>query len=643
MEEKQQRKSVRDEFAEKFCRILESDKPLEWTKGWSTQGISLPYNGQTGRRYNGVNRMVLLFNALENNYQDPRYYTFKQVSEMEGCKVRAGEKATAVEYWLVYDMKEKRSMTFSEYEKMRKTGVITHYMDPVEKLAAEMDQFAFDYDPYEYYDTTENRETGYKEVLASIRSGNIQHLRDWLRPIATDKGNVDASQAQWLLNRLNKLASGKLTAYGKELEALYLVDDSIYLHIQQTDEGWDYTLYDKKTRKQIDGGVLEDAVVNESPISRPLAAARIEIMELEGIPGKTVFCVDRSILHQLQEANEVTLRQSTASEKQQPQSGKLPRKESEFRIYAKRAYVFNAAQIEGLELLQQPEKAPLEENLLADEVIKTMAENMEVKLVYGSDEAYYRPATDTVHLPPYEAFDDAASRISTSLHELAHSTSAPSRLNRPIWGYYQDPDRYAMEELRAEIASSFVSAEIDLAMSESAIDNNLAYVQHWLTAIKEDHNVLFAAIKEADKIADYMIEKGRVEELREKLTVAAQMPRQLQGISYEIWQLKDIPENKALMFSDYAYASLFRLTESRYNKVYETQAGSDDYTLDQIYYKYNVNHPEDYKGHSLSMSDVVVLNIDGQRTAWYCDRIGFKQVENFSKAPQQTEKRGRTR
>ena len=343
MEEKQQRKTVRDEFAEKFCSILESDKPLEWTKGWSTQGISLPYNGQTGRRYNGVNRMVLLFNALENNYQDPRYYTFKQVSEMEGCKVRAGEKATAVEYWLVYDMKEKRSMTFSEYEKMRKTGVITHYMDPVEKLAAEMEQFAFDYDPYEYYDTTENRETGYKEVLASIRSGNIQHLRDWLSPIATDKGNVDASQAQWLLNRLNKLASGKFTAYSKELEALYLVDDSIYLHIQQTEGGWDYTLYDKKTRKQIDGGVLEDAVVNESPISRPLAAARIEIMELEGIPGKTVFCVDRSILHQLQEANEVTLRQGTASEKQQPQSGKQPRKESEFRIYAKRAYVFNAA------------------------------------------------------------------------------------------------------------------------------------------------------------------------------------------------------------------------------------------------------------------------------------------------------------
>ena len=65
MEDKQQRKSVRDELAEKFCSILESDKPLSWVKGWREQGLSLPYNGQTGRRYNGINRMVLLFRALE--------------------------------------------------------------------------------------------------------------------------------------------------------------------------------------------------------------------------------------------------------------------------------------------------------------------------------------------------------------------------------------------------------------------------------------------------------------------------------------------------------------------------------------------------------------------------------------------------
>lgn len=443
MEEKQQRKSVRDEFAEKFISILESEKPLEWVKGWGSQGVSLPYNGETGRRYNGINRMVLMFQGMEKGWSDPRYYTFHQVSRMDGCKIRAGEKATAVEYWLVWDTKEKRSLTFNEYEKLLK-------LDP-------------------------------------------------------------------------------------------------------------------------------------------------------------------------------------------------SRKENKFRVYAKTAHVFNAAQVEGLEPLPQAARSPLEENKLADEVIKTMSENMEVRLVYGGEEAFYRPSTDTVHLPPEEAFFSTEERISTTLHELAHSTAAPSRLDRATAGLWQDPAMYALEELRAEIASCYTAAAIDLKISESVVDNNLAYVQHWLTAIKQDHNVLFTAIKDADKIADYMIEKGRVEELRETLTVAAQMPKQLQGISYEIWQLKDAPENKALLFSDYAYASHFRLTESRYNKVYETQAGSDDYTLDQIYYKYNVNHPEDYKGHSLSMSDVVVLNIDGQKSAWYCDRIGFQQVENFCKSQQQTEKRGRTR
>lgn len=443
MEEKQQRKSVREQFAEKFISILESEKPLEWVKGWGTQGVAIPYNGETGRRYNGINRMVLLFQGLEKDWADPRYYTFRQVSQMDGCKIRAGEKATAVEYWLVWDSKEKRSLTFREYEKLLK-------MDP-------------------------------------------------------------------------------------------------------------------------------------------------------------------------------------------------SRKEAEFRVYAKTAYVFNAAQVEGLEPLPQQERPPLEENKLADEVIKTMSENMGVKLVYGGDEAYYRPSTDTIHLPPEEAFFSTEERISTTLHELAHSTAAPSRLDRPTAGLRQDPAMYALEELRAEIASCYTAAAIDLKISDSVVENNRAYVQHWLTAIKQDHNVLFAAIKDADKIADYMVEQGRVEVLREKLEIEAQMPRQFQGQSFEIWQLKDSPENRPIQFADYAFASLYRLTENRYDKVYEAPAGPDTDTLDKIFTKFNIDHPADFKGHSLSTSDVVVLNDNGKRTGWYCDSWGFKRVPCFCKTQQQTEKRGAVR
>ena len=92
----------------------------------------------------------------------------------------------------------------------------------------------------------------------------------------------------------------------EETEALYLVNDSIYLHVQQTDGGWDYTLFDKETMRQMDGGVLESAVVEESPIKQPLAAARTEIMELEGIKPETVTYQDIALLEQLQEANAVT-------------------------------------------------------------------------------------------------------------------------------------------------------------------------------------------------------------------------------------------------------------------------------------------------------------------------------------------------
>ena len=88
----------------------------------------------------------------------------------------------------------------------------------------------------------------------------------------------------------------------EETEALYLVNDTIYLHVQQSDDGWDYTLYDKESMRQIDGGVLESAAVEESPISRPLAAARTEIMELEGIKPETVVYSDMAILEKLQEA-----------------------------------------------------------------------------------------------------------------------------------------------------------------------------------------------------------------------------------------------------------------------------------------------------------------------------------------------------
>ena len=137
-----------------------------------------------------------------------------------------------------------------------------------------------------------------KELRASLETINrtsselISGIEKHFQEICKEKG-IDLSAGQKEAAPINTR---------EESEALYLVNDRIYLHVQQTDDGWDYTLYDKESMRQIDGGVLESAAVEESPISQPLAAARTEIMELEGIKPETVVYADMAILEKLQEA-----------------------------------------------------------------------------------------------------------------------------------------------------------------------------------------------------------------------------------------------------------------------------------------------------------------------------------------------------
>ena len=137
-----------------------------------------------------------------------------------------------------------------------------------------------------------------KELRASLETINrtsselISGIEKHFQEICKEKG-IDLSAEQKEATPINTR---------EESEALYLVNDRIYLHVQLTDSGWDYTLYDKNSMQQIDGGVLESAAVEESPISRPLAAARTEIMELEGIKPETVVYSDMAILEKLQEA-----------------------------------------------------------------------------------------------------------------------------------------------------------------------------------------------------------------------------------------------------------------------------------------------------------------------------------------------------
>ena len=75
---------------------------------------------------------------------------------------------------------------------------------------------------------------------------------------------------------------------------------------------------------------------------------------------------------------------------------------------------------------------------------------------------------------------------------------------------------------------------------------------------------------------------------------------------------------------------------------WEATAGKDEATLEDIYYRFNVSRPAGFTGHSLSVSDVIVINAGQTKRAFYCDRIGFKEMHGFIREQRQERSRRRS-
>ena len=166
------------------------------------------------------------------------------------------------------------------------------------------------------------------------------------------------------------------------------------------------------------------------------------------------------------------------------------------RIYT----VFNAGQIDGLPPVETKKPQPFEV-IAAGEAILT---HSGAKITHGGDRAFYNRARDDIHLPPREAFKDAGSYYGTALHELSHWTGHPDRLNRITLNEsyrFGDPN-YAKEELRAELASVFLSAERGIPHDP---DRHAAYVGNWITALQNDKNEIFRAAHDASAATDYFL------------------------------------------------------------------------------------------------------------------------------------------
>jgi antirestriction protein ArdC len=191
-----------------------------------------------------------------------------------------------------------------------------------------------------------------------------------------------------------------------------------------------------------------------------------------------------------------------------PIEQRADREGKERKAFALRRYfVFNAEQIDGIPRTEPtgPTFDPIER---AEGIMEALREKTGLVVVHGRKAACYRPDIDQIELPSKKRFADQYAYFSCALHEAAHSTLAPHRMNRrEALGKRWGDQAYAVEELRAEISSAILAAETGVPMCQDPkhIENHAAYLRSWVTAISDDPLAIFSAARDAEKMSEYLL------------------------------------------------------------------------------------------------------------------------------------------
>ena len=416
--------------------------------------------------------------------------------------------------------------------------------DPIEQLAADIDQFSFDYDTYEYRDQVDNREDALRELTAAFRGGDASGVRDWLQEFADENEPGEAAtKAAELLDRLEQLVpepdpnlvkmADEAIAMGVETtppsteyrEALLVLDDTTYLHVQPCDTGWDYTLYDAATRKQLDGGQLDAPEL-------PLSTAALKICEMHGMGGQTIRYAPLSIIETLQE----TAYQQTA----EAATTQLP---------------------------DAPEQ----------------------------------------HLDEYPMPDPTLTQ--DDLEKCG----------------YLDGD---LLPLSKERAYELMERDLTVYIIQQGENPAMAFDTTDLDA----HDGIFAVTREEweESTAFDAQVKERMDHQQER----EQAFLDHKGDCFAIYQVKHTDELRDIRYEGLEWIKSIGQTVQRdnYDLVYTAPLTPGDLkgsVLDNLEYRFNNEHPADYRHPSISVSDIVAIKRDGKVSCHYCDSFGFAEVPGF--------------
>lgn len=174
------------------------------------------------------------------------------------------------------------------------------------------------------------------------------------------------------------------------------------------------------------------------------------------------------------------------------------------KTYCGRCSVFNLSQVEGYipEVEQtSTEITPIERLETVDAFVASTGAT-----IIEADGAFYRPSADIIGMPSEVMFLETEQGIaenyySTLLHELVHWTKAPHRLNRDH-SDLEVADRYAAEELVAELGSAFLCADFGIEVTGRL--DHARYIKSWLSALRGDKKYISRACNMAQRAIDYM-------------------------------------------------------------------------------------------------------------------------------------------
>ena len=314
-------------------------------------------------------------------------------------------------------------------------------------------------------------------------------------------------------------------------EALLLVDEATYLHVQSCDTGWDYTLYDAATRKQLDGGQLDAPEL-------PLSTAALKICEMHNMGGQSIQYAPLSMIETLQEA--AVQQMQAAAQAATPETTMLP---------------------------DAPEQ----------------------------------------HLDEYPMPDPSLTQ--DDLEQCG----------------YLDGD---LLPLSKERAYELMAQDLTVYMVQQGENPAMAFDTDDLDA----HDGIFAVTREEweeSPVFDAQV-KARMDHQQER----EQAFLDHKGDCFAIYQVKHTDELRDIRYEGLEWIKSIGRTVQRdnYDLVYTAPLAPGDLkgsVLDNLEYRFNNEHPADYRHPSMSVSDIVAIKRDGKVSCHYCDSFGFAEVPGF--------------